>query len=119
MREENGVATLSFDFLQRAFLDRRLRGFVGGVDHALARRPRVLVLTGSGDCWSNGLHLGVIEAAASPADESWRNINAMNDLVERIARAEMSGRSRPCAAMPAPAASSCRSPLTKCGWAKT
>jgi putative two-component system hydrogenase maturation factor HypX/HoxX len=34
------------------------------------------------------MHLGVIEASESPAEESWRNINAMNDLVERIARAD-------------------------------
>jgi putative two-component system hydrogenase maturation factor HypX/HoxX len=36
------------------------------------------------DFWSNGIHLNVIEAASlddgSPADESWNNINAMNDL---------------------------------------
>ncbi len=38
-------------------------------------------------CWPegptsgrNGIHLNVIEAADSPADESWRNINAIDDL---------------------------------------
>jgi putative two-component system hydrogenase maturation factor HypX/HoxX len=39
---------------------------------------------GGADFWSNGIHLNVIEAASlddkSAADESWRNINAMNDL---------------------------------------
>jgi putative two-component system hydrogenase maturation factor HypX/HoxX len=34
------------------------------------------------------MHLGVIEASSSPAEESWRNIDAMDDLVERIARAD-------------------------------
>ncbi|MBP7113336.1 MAG: enoyl-CoA hydratase/isomerase family protein, partial [Nitrosomonas sp.] len=31
-----------------------------------------------------GIHLNHIEQAASPADESWRNINAMNDLAQAI-----------------------------------
>jgi putative two-component system hydrogenase maturation factor HypX/HoxX len=42
------------------------------------------VLTGGNDFWSNGIHLNLIESASrgqgSAADESWRNINAMNDL---------------------------------------
>jgi putative two-component system hydrogenase maturation factor HypX/HoxX len=33
---------------------------------------------------SNGIHLNVIEAAADPAQESWRNINAINDLVREL-----------------------------------
>ena len=47
-------------------------------------RTRVLVLMGGPDYFSNGIHLNVIEAAESPADESWRNINAMDDLVHEI-----------------------------------
>jgi putative two-component system hydrogenase maturation factor HypX/HoxX len=39
---------------------------------------------GGQDFWSNGIHLNRIEAADSPADESWRNINAMDDLVQAI-----------------------------------
>ncbi len=45
---------------------------------------RVIVLMGGSDFWSNGIHLNHIENAVSPADESWRNINAMNDLVQAI-----------------------------------
>ena len=52
---------------------------------AARRRPtRVLVLLGGEDFFSNGLDLNRIEAAASPADESWRNINAMDDLCRAI-----------------------------------
>jgi putative two-component system hydrogenase maturation factor HypX/HoxX len=51
---------------------------------AQQRNTRVIVLMGGPDFWSNGLHLNVIEAADSPADESWRNINAMNDLAHAI-----------------------------------
>jgi putative two-component system hydrogenase maturation factor HypX/HoxX len=42
------------------------------------------VLLGGTDFWSNGIHLNVIEAADSPADESWANINAMNDLTREL-----------------------------------
>jgi len=34
---------------------------------------------GGDDNWSNGIHLNHIEANDDPAEESWRNINAMND----------------------------------------
>jgi putative two-component system hydrogenase maturation factor HypX/HoxX len=49
-------------------------------------RPRSSVPPGSSSSWaaptffSNGLDLNRIEAADSPPDESWRNINAMDDL---------------------------------------
>ena len=39
---------------------------------------------GGHDFWSNGIHLNIIEATENPAEESWRNINAMNDLVLAI-----------------------------------
>ena len=43
---------------------------------------------GGEDFWSNGIHLNCIEAAANSADESWANINAMNDVVEEIIRTD-------------------------------
>ncbi|MFC6981174.1 enoyl-CoA hydratase-related protein [Microbulbifer taiwanensis] len=49
-----------------------------------ASDAKVLVLMGGEDFWSNGLHLHVIEAAANPAQESWENICAIDDLVEAI-----------------------------------
>jgi putative two-component system hydrogenase maturation factor HypX/HoxX len=45
---------------------------------------RVVVLMGGSDYWSNGLHLGAIEAADSPADESWANITAIDDFVRDV-----------------------------------
>ncbi|HTY99544.1 MAG TPA: enoyl-CoA hydratase/isomerase family protein, partial [Rhodocyclaceae bacterium] len=51
---------------------------------AAARPTQAIVLMGGGDFWSNGLHLNLIEAAESPADESMRNIEAMDDLAEAI-----------------------------------
>ncbi len=45
---------------------------------------RVIVLMGGAEYWSNGMHLNLIEAADSAADESWRNINAIDDLALEI-----------------------------------
>lgn len=45
---------------------------------------KVIVLCGGKEFWSNGIHLNVIEASTDPAQESWQNINAMNNLVEEI-----------------------------------
>src|SRR5258708_2990637 len=51
----------------------------------VCQRPtKVIVLMGGTDFWSNGIHLNMIEAAADPAYESWRNIGAINDLVRDI-----------------------------------
>ena len=52
--------------------------------HARSRPTRVIVLCGGRDFFSNGIHLNLIEAADDPAEESWRNINAIDDLVEAI-----------------------------------
>jgi putative two-component system hydrogenase maturation factor HypX/HoxX len=82
--EVGDVGLLRFDFsngamsttdclrLRDAFLD-------------AARRPtRVIVLLGGEDFWSNGIHLNAIEAAASPAGESMRNIEAMDELCRAV-----------------------------------
>ena len=45
---------------------------------------KVMVLMGGRDVFSNGIHLNVIEAADDPVQESWRNINAINDVVRCI-----------------------------------
>ena len=54
---------------------------------ALAQATRVLLLMGGPDFWSNGIHLNLIEAAESPADESWRNINAIDDVTLTLIQA--------------------------------
>jgi putative two-component system hydrogenase maturation factor HypX/HoxX len=54
--------------------------------YALTRPTSVLVLGGTRDFFSNGIHLNVIEASSDPAGESWSNLNAMNDLVEAVLR---------------------------------
>ncbi len=51
----------------------------------LAMLPvKAIVLMGGDECWSNGIHLNHIEIADNPADESWLNINAIDDLIYQI-----------------------------------
>ncbi len=86
--EHEGIGTLVFEFYNGAMSTEQCRRLRTAVDWAAARPTRVLVLAGGADFWSNGIHLNVIEAAASPADESWRNIEAIDDLAETLIRME-------------------------------
>jgi putative two-component system protein, hydrogenase maturation factor HypX/HoxX len=78
--ESGGVGFLHFEFYNGAMSTAQCGRLRGALAWARQRPMKVLVLMGGADFWSNGIHLNVIEAAESPADESWNNINAMNDL---------------------------------------
>jgi len=82
--EKNRVGYLSFDFYNGAMGSEQCERLREAYLQACRRDIRVIVLLGGEDFWSNGIHLNLIEAAGSPADESWRNINAMNDLTRAI-----------------------------------
>jgi putative two-component system protein, hydrogenase maturation factor HypX/HoxX len=87
--EEHGpVGLLHFDFHNGAMDTTQCARLLDAWRHARGRPVRVIALMGGRDFWSNGLHLNLIEAAGSPADESWRNINAMNDLAEAVVRTD-------------------------------
>jgi len=87
-RERDAVGYLHFEFYNGAMGTRQCRRLLQAYQWALTRPTRVLALMGGADFWSNGIHLNLIEAAESPADESWANINAMNDLAEAVIRTE-------------------------------
>ncbi|MCB1515879.1 MAG: hydrogenase maturation protein, partial [Hyphomicrobiaceae bacterium] len=84
--EEGDVGFLHFPFLNGAMGVDACRRLLMAFRDAAARPVRVLVLMGGPDFWSNGLDLNEIEAAASPADQSWHNINAIDDIAEQIVR---------------------------------
>ncbi len=78
------VGYLHFDFCNGAMDSDQCLRLRNAVAAAKRSNIKVLVLLGGSEFWSNGIHLNQIEAAESPADESWRNINAMDDLCLEI-----------------------------------
>ena len=86
--EEGGAGFLHFRFHNGAMGTEACERLAEAYRAALARPTRVLVLMGGPDFWSNGMNLNLIEAAQSPADESWRNIGAIDDLAQAILSTE-------------------------------
>jgi putative two-component system hydrogenase maturation factor HypX/HoxX len=82
--EEDSVGYLHFPFYNGAMSVDHCERLRRAVQGAKSRPTNVIVLLGGPDFWSNGIHLAMIENAASPAEESWRNIEAMDDLVLEI-----------------------------------
>ncbi|MGW2647354.1 enoyl-CoA hydratase-related protein [Streptomyces sp. NPDC001393] len=85
-RQRGDIGFLGFSFPGGAMSTDQCRRLLAAYEHALSRPTRVLVLGGARDFFSNGIHLNVIEAAADPAQESWINLGAMDDLVEAVLR---------------------------------
>ncbi|SCF78549.1 Enoyl-CoA hydratase/carnithine racemase, partial [Streptomyces sp. Ncost-T10-10d] len=83
-REVGQAGFLSFSFPGGAMSTTQCRRLHDAYRLACRRPTSVLVLGGGRDFFSNGIHLNVIEAAADPGEESWANINAMDDLVEAV-----------------------------------
>lgn len=82
--EHGAVGVLNFSFPGGAMSSVQCRRLLEAYRFACTRSTSVLVLGGLRDFFSNGIHLNVIEAAPDPAEESWANIHAMNDLVEAV-----------------------------------
>ncbi len=85
--EKNGVGYLHFDFYNGAMGTEQCNRLREEYLNARVRDTKVIVLMG-GNFFSNGIHLNLIEAASDPRLESWRNINAMNDLILEILRTD-------------------------------
>jgi putative two-component system hydrogenase maturation factor HypX/HoxX len=82
--EQGPVGFLSFDFHNGAMSTAQCQRLASALRAVRQRPTRVLVLLGGAEFWSNGIHLGTIEAASNPADESWHNINAIDDVCLEI-----------------------------------
>jgi len=82
--EQGQVGYLHFAFYNGAMSTRQCQALRAAYREACQQNTKVIVLMGGADFWSNGLHLNTIEAAESAADESWKNINAINDLASDI-----------------------------------
>lgn len=82
--EDDDVGYLSFDFQGGALTAGQSERLLAAYAEACTRPTRVICLMGGADYWSNGIHLGWIENAESPADASWRAINAIDDVARAI-----------------------------------
>ncbi len=83
--EDAGVGYLHFDFYNGAMSTEQCRRLREAYLYARSRRQtNVIVLLGGSDFFSNGIHLNVIEAAEDPAEESWFNLHAIDDVVREI-----------------------------------
>ncbi len=83
-QEVGAVGYLHFAFYNGALSTRHCERLRAAYAHACRRPTRVIVLMGGSDFWCNGMHLHCIEAADSPADASWENINGIDDLAQDI-----------------------------------
>ncbi len=83
-REANDVGYLHFDFYNGAMSTAQCRRLQEAFIEAKQRNTKVIVMMGGEDIWSNGIHLNMIEASENPAQISWENINAIDDLIREI-----------------------------------
>ena len=82
--EYNNVGYLHFDFYNGAMSTDQCLRLKEAFIESKQRKTKVIVLMGGEDIWSNGIHLNIIEASQNPAQTSWENINAIDDLVKEI-----------------------------------
>ena len=82
--EANDVGYLYFDFYNGAMSTDQCSRLLNAFLEAKQKNTKVIVLMGGADLWSNGIHLNVIEASNDPAQTSWENINAIDDLIHEI-----------------------------------
>jgi putative two-component system protein, hydrogenase maturation factor HypX/HoxX len=88
-RRSHDVGWLSFDFYNGAMSTRQCRRLLAAIRHAVTQDLNVLVVQGSTEVFSNGIHLNVIEAAKDPAREAWSNIKAINAVCKQLLTAPM------------------------------
>ncbi|WP_244210912.1 hydrogenase maturation protein [Amycolatopsis kentuckyensis] len=82
-RRVGKVGLLHFAFYNGAMSTAQCRRLTAALRYATAQDTSVVVLAG-GEVFSNGIHLGVIDAHPDPAAEAWRNITAIDDLCREI-----------------------------------
>ena len=79
-KEEDNIGYLYFDFYNGAMSTEQCYRLREAIVEA-KKRVKLIVLMGGRDVWSNGIHLNIIESTKNSAEESWRNIHAIDDLI--------------------------------------
>jgi len=82
--QKGAVGYLRFDFYNGAMSTGQCERLLAAYQKAVRQETKIIVLEGGDDFWSNGMHLNLIEAAHNAGEESWRNINAIDDLAKAI-----------------------------------
>ncbi|MFI5627613.1 enoyl-CoA hydratase-related protein [Nocardioides sp. NPDC051685] len=85
---DGDVGYLTLRSYSGAMHTQQCRRMTDALRKALIEDTTVLVVRGTEHAFSNGIHLGVIEAAQDPAAEAWDNIRAIDELCVAIAEAE-------------------------------
>jgi len=83
VRFDGPIAYIFFDFYNGAMDVDQCQRLRRAIIRA-KERSKMLVLMGGTDLWSNGIHLNIIEASEDPAQASWENIQAINDLIREV-----------------------------------
>jgi putative two-component system hydrogenase maturation factor HypX/HoxX len=78
------VGELTVRAYNGAMSTHQCRRIAAALHAALRCDTRVLVLRGTTDVFCNGIHLGMVDAAADPAAEAWANIRAINAICRRV-----------------------------------
>ncbi|MAL60792.1 MAG: hydrogenase maturation protein [Flavobacteriaceae bacterium] len=81
--QDNDIGYLHFNFYNGAMSTEQCCKLREAIVDA-KKRVKLLVLLGGRDIWSNGIHLNVIENDKNPPQESWENINAIDDLILEV-----------------------------------
>ncbi len=81
---KDNIAYIHFEFHNGGMSTEQCQLLLSVYQHVATLDVKAIVLMGGEDAWSNGIHLNHIEHAAHPGDESWKNINAMDDLIYQI-----------------------------------
>ncbi len=80
-----GIVLLHFPFYNGTMSTARCRRLQQQLQQLKQRREiKAILLLGGPHYWSNGMDLNQIEASKSPADASWENIQALDDLALEI-----------------------------------
>ena len=78
---KGGTAFVTFDFYNGAANTQQCIELKNRLIALKQSDVKCIVFMGGEDFWSNGIHLNCIEANQNVAQESWLNINAINDVV--------------------------------------
>jgi enoyl-CoA hydratase/carnithine racemase/methionyl-tRNA formyltransferase len=83
--EQKRVAYVYFDFYNGAMSTAQcsylIEAFEYVLGHHTTKTPIAAVVLMGGSYFSNGIHLNTIESSSNPAQESWLNINRIDDVV--------------------------------------